>query len=248
MHYRRTGGSKPPLVMLHGLAANGACWTPLARALDDRYDVVMPDARGHGNSSAPLHGYRYEDHAGDVLALVEHLELERPVLLGHSMGGMTAAVAATRANAGIGGVILVDPTFITPHRQRDVRDSDVVELHRRTLGRNAQAVSGDIRARHPHRSAEIAHLLAEARLQTRLSAFDVLTPPNPDYTEIVTSLQVPVVLVIADAGVVSLDTARELQTLNPRLRIEQIQNAGHGIPFDRPEQLEAVVRAAILST
>ena len=40
------------------------CWTPLARALEGEYDVVIPDARGHGNSSTPLHGYRYEDHAG----------------------------------------------------------------------------------------------------------------------------------------------------------------------------------------
>src|SRR3546814_18746705 len=67
IHYARTGGAKPPLVLLHGLTGNGACWTPLARAFEHEYDVLMPDARGHGNSSAPLHGYRYEDHASDVI-------------------------------------------------------------------------------------------------------------------------------------------------------------------------------------
>ena len=94
VHYLRTGGDKPPVVLLHGLMTSGACWTPLARALERDYDVAMPDARGHGNSSAPDHGYRYDDLATDVVSLIDALGLATPVLLGHSMGGMTAAVVA----------------------------------------------------------------------------------------------------------------------------------------------------------
>ncbi|MDR3614373.1 MAG: alpha/beta fold hydrolase [Candidatus Obscuribacterales bacterium] len=56
IHYLRTGGAKPPLVLLHGLTGSGACWSPLAHALEAQWDVVMPDARGHGNSSTPLSG------------------------------------------------------------------------------------------------------------------------------------------------------------------------------------------------
>ena len=46
IHYLRTGGNKPPVVLLHGLMTNGACWTPLARTLEKDYDVVsqMPGA------------------------------------------------------------------------------------------------------------------------------------------------------------------------------------------------------------
>src|SRR5450631_537721 len=94
IHYLRTGGAKPPLVLLHGLTGSGACWSPLARTLEAEFDVVMPDARGHGNSSTPLNSYRYEDHARDVVGLIQGLGLAAPILLGHSMGGMTAAVVA----------------------------------------------------------------------------------------------------------------------------------------------------------
>src|ERR1700753_3217623 len=87
IHYLRTGGDKPPVVLLHGLLANGACWSPLARALEAEFDVVMPDARGHGESSKPLTGYLYEDYARDVVGLIHGLGLESPILLGHSMGG-----------------------------------------------------------------------------------------------------------------------------------------------------------------
>jgi pimeloyl-ACP methyl ester carboxylesterase len=243
LHYLRTAGAGPPLVLLHGLTANGACWGPVARFLEDEFDVVMPDARGHGQSSTPLQGYRYDDHAGDVTSLIRALGLPAPILLGHSMGGMTAAVAAGQLGGRIRALVLVDPTFLSPQRQREVRDSDVAEQHRRLLSRNRDELAADLRARHPHRSAEMIELLAAARLQARLSAFDVLTPPNPDYRELVGTIGVPVLLVIGDAPVVSLETATELQQLNPRLRVEQIENAGHGLPYDQPERLAALVRS-----
>lgn len=247
IHYWRTGGCKPPLVLLHGLTGSGACWIPLARTLEGEYDVVMPDARGHGNSSTPLHGYRYEDHANDVVGLIQGLGLVAPVLLGHSMGGMTAALVASQIGTAIRGVILADPTFLSSERQREVHESGVVEQHRRLLSSNKGCVLDQLRVRHPHRSSEIIELLAEARLQTRIDAFDVLTPPNPDYRELVSTIYVPILLVIGDNGVVSLETARELQNLNPRLRVEQIQDVGHGIPYDQPHRFEAVVRSFLRS-
>jgi pimeloyl-ACP methyl ester carboxylesterase len=222
------------------LTGSGACWTPLARALESEFDVVMPDARGHGDSSAPRHGYRYDDHASDVAGLIRALALVRPVLLGHSMGGMTAAVVPSRAR-GLRGLVLVDPTFLSPERQREVHDSDVAEGHRRTLGLPRPDLVAELRARHPHRSPEIIELLADARQRTHLDAFDVLAPPGPDYRDAVGAIDVPCLLVIGDRTVVTLDMATELRRLNPRVRLDQIQDAGHGLPFDQPERLGTVV-------
>jgi pimeloyl-ACP methyl ester carboxylesterase len=247
IHYLRTGGTKPPLLLLHGLTGNGACWSPLARALEGEYDVVMPDARGHGNSSTPLDGYRYEDYASDVVGLIQGLGLAGPVVLGHSMGGMTAAVVASQLATAIRGVILADPTFLSPQRQRDVHESDAVEQHRRLLTLDKGDLLAQARVRHAHRSPEFIELVTEARLKTRIGAFDVLTPPNPEYYPLVGAIHVPLLLVIADNGVVSRETAQELQNLNPRVRVEQIQNAGHAIPYDQPERFEAVVRSFLRS-
>ena len=248
IHYLRTGGCKPPVVLLHGLTASGACWIPLARALEGEYDVVMPDARGHGYSSAPRNGYRYEDHAGDVIGLIQGLGLAAPVLLGHSMGGMTAVVVASQMARTIRGVILADPTFLSPRRQREVYESDVVEQHRRLLSSSRGDLLAEARVRHPHRSPEFIEPLTEARLQTQIGAFDVLVPPNPDYHELVSAICVPILLVIGDNGAaVSLETARELQELNPRLQVEQIPDAGHGLPYDQPKRFEAVVRSFLQS-
>lgn len=59
IHYTRTGGKKPVLVLLHGLAANGECWKGLIPFLANDFDIIMPDSRGHGESSLPGHGLHY---------------------------------------------------------------------------------------------------------------------------------------------------------------------------------------------
>lgn len=247
IHYLRTGGDKPPLISLHGLTGSGACWTPLARALESDYDVVMPDARGHGKSSAPLHGYMYRDHASDVIGLIEALGLAAPILLGHSMGGMTAALVASQLGTAIHGVILADPTFISPDWQREVYESDVIEQHRQLLSSTKSDVLAQLRLRHPYRSSEIVELITDARLQTQISAFDVLTPPNPESRELVRNICIPILLVIGGKGVASLETAKELQNLNRRLRYELIPDVGHGLPYDQPDRLAAVVKSFLRS-
>jgi N-formylmaleamate deformylase len=242
--YTRTSGSKPPVVLLHGLAANGDCWTAVAQALQADYDVIMPDARGHGGSSAPDSGYTYEDHAADVVGLMEALRLAPAILIGHSMGGLVAAVAASRAPERLRGLILADPTFLSPKVQREVRDSDVADQHRRYLAMSLDELVAEARLRHPQRSLDTIQRIARARLQTSLAAFDVLTPPNPDYRQVVRSIEVPSLLVIGGPkGVVSPEVAAELQRINPRLLVEQIPQAGHGLHYDQPERFAEVVKA-----
>lgn len=242
IHYTRTGGDKPPLILLHGLMTNGLCWTALARELEAVYDVIMPDARGHGLSDVPGHGYRYEDHAADVAGLIHALNLPSTLLLGHSMGGMTAAVAAARNPDLFRGLVLADPSFLSPEMQREVRDSDVADQHRKILGQSLAEVLKDARARHPGRSQEDLERFARARLQTRMSAFDVLTLPNPDYRQLIAGIHIPTLLVFGDKGVVSPEVAAALQQLNPHLRFEQIPNAGHSLHMDQPEKFTRVVK------
>ena len=246
--YTRTGGGKPPLILLHGLTANGACWATLAHAMQADYDVIMPDARGHGKSSVPDYGYRYEDHANDVVGLIEALRLSHPILIGHSMGGLIAAVVASRNPKLLRCLILADPTFLSPKVQRAVRDSDVADRHRRYLTMPLDDVVAEARSRHPDRSLDTIERMARARLQTSLAAFDVLTPPNPNYMQVVRAIEVPSLLVIGgSAGVVSPDVAADLQRLNPRLQVEQIPEAGHGLHYDQPRRFAVVVKSFLRS-
>ncbi len=207
----------------------------------------MPDARGHGKSSVPDYGYRYEDHANDVVGLIKALGFLPPILIGHSMGGMTAAVVASRNPKLLRGLILADPTFLSPKVQREVCDSDVPDQHRRILNTSLDEVVAEARIRHPDRSSDTIELIARARLQTSMAAFDVLRLPNPDYKQLVSAVDVPSLLVFGDKGVVSSVVAEELQRLNPRFQVDQIPEVGHGLHYDRPEHFAAVVKSFLCS-
>ncbi len=111
IHYYRTGGDKPALVLAHGITDHGMCWRRVAQALEQEYDVIMVDARGHGHSDAPETGYSSQDHAADLAGLIEGLALEKSTLIGHSMGASNAAKVAGEYPNLVSRIILEDPVW-----------------------------------------------------------------------------------------------------------------------------------------
>ncbi len=109
IHYTRTGGAKQAVLLLHGVQATGLTWLRTAQALESTYDVVMPDFRGHGQSSRITAGLSTDMLVDDTIALLRTFNLERPFVVGHSMGaeiaGRLAAAHLARA------VVLVDPAL-----------------------------------------------------------------------------------------------------------------------------------------
>lgn len=154
IHYERTGGEKPPLVLNHGATDNGLCWTRLAKALEGDYDVIMPDARGHGLSDAPPDGYDSSTRAADLAGFIRALGLERPAVGGHSMGAQTTFYLAAEHPDSLRCAILEDPVFRTEssamseeeQRARAERMRREAE-ERRTLGREGIIARG--REQHP---------------------------------------------------------------------------------------------------
>jgi len=112
IHYWRTGGDKPVLLMAHGSSDNGLCWTNLAKELVDDYDIILPDARGHGLSDPPRESDSADAQAEDLAGLIRALKLKKPILMGHSMGSSSVAWFAAKYPEIPGAVILEDPRLI----------------------------------------------------------------------------------------------------------------------------------------
>ena len=110
-HYYRTGKDKLPLLLLHGFTENGLCWSRVARELEKNYDVIMIDARGHGQSSGPETGYSQEILTQDVAEFIQELDLQHPDVFGFSNGALTAAQVAATFPELVRAVILEDPPW-----------------------------------------------------------------------------------------------------------------------------------------
>jgi lipase len=97
-----------PLLALHGLTGHGARWRSLATAHLPEYRVIAPDLRGHGRST-PLPPWTLEQHAADVLAVIDDRELDAVPVLAHSFGGNVALHLARLAPGRVSCLILLDP-------------------------------------------------------------------------------------------------------------------------------------------
>lgn len=243
-YYRRTGQRHAPVLFLHGLTSNGACWMLLARDLQDRYDIIMPDARGHGRSAVPPSGYGVEDHAADVLALIDTLALDRPVIIGHSMGGLIAALVAAQAPERIRGLFLEDPAFLSHEAWVSPMLKAWRTKYTQLLACSEAELMAKGRAEHPRWPDVVFPIWAQAKQTTSLKVFEWFDLPPTDFHALVARIAVPTLLVTgtpALGALVSPSVAAGLAKLNPLVRITHVAEAGHTIHYDQPAQYAAIV-------
>jgi pimeloyl-ACP methyl ester carboxylesterase/DNA-binding SARP family transcriptional activator len=108
MHVVDWSGDEPAIVAIHGSAGHAYALTAVGERLAPDVRFIAVDLRGHGFSDKPPSGYELAEHFEDVLQLIDALELQRPILLGHSIGGAIATFAAEAARERVGGLILFD--------------------------------------------------------------------------------------------------------------------------------------------
>jgi pimeloyl-ACP methyl ester carboxylesterase len=101
-------GKGKEILCIHGITANSRFWNCLASALSPPHRVIAMDLRGRGLSDKPPTGYSIEHHCKDVLALMNDQRLERPVLMGHSLGAFISLVFAAQYPQRVDRLILVD--------------------------------------------------------------------------------------------------------------------------------------------
>ena len=97
-----------PVVCIHGLTANAFCFQSLADGLAGDHQVFAYDLRGRGDSDKPEDGYSVPIHAADLAALIDELGLERPILIGHSLGALIALYFAAHYPDKLSKLVLLD--------------------------------------------------------------------------------------------------------------------------------------------
>jgi pimeloyl-ACP methyl ester carboxylesterase len=251
LHYHRTGKGegKPQIVALHGMTENGLSWTSVARALEPDFDIIMPDARGHGKSIAPSMDFTLTAVADDVAGLIRALGLQRPMLLGHSMGGQTATVVAGRYPELVSKLMLEDPAY--PVQKLVFLSKILVPLFLRGWKKNDEKTPEQLRLegkkQNPTWSDEEIGLWingekAFARnLKTiKLKKVDL----KMDWKSVFPRITCPVLLIIPSHGILRLKAANKLKPefSGTTVEIAYIENARHGIHREQYEKYMDAVK------
>jgi pimeloyl-ACP methyl ester carboxylesterase len=115
---RTAAADRPKVLAVHGITATSRVWLAVARKLHGRAELIAPDLRGRGRSNALGAPYGLASHARDLLAVLDRFELERAVLVGHSLGAYVIARFAVDHPERVSALVLVDGGLTIPGVER----------------------------------------------------------------------------------------------------------------------------------
>jgi pimeloyl-ACP methyl ester carboxylesterase len=241
-HYTRTGYNKPLIVAVHGITDNGLCWSKVANRLNDRYDFLMLDARGHGLSDAPTWGYNLDTYMEDLAGVIEKLDIKNPILLGHSLGAVTVAMLASSYPRIARAIILEDPVGLE-HRDSKTdsnvikeRRSEIVERKQMTQEQLVQLCSTQVHPNWPDSRDMIPWAQAKLQVSPEVAALFGQIGGLADYFS---DIKCPVLILKADAEPEQRASQQELFKKITDYRLIYVPGAGHNI---RREQFEVYIQ------
>jgi pimeloyl-ACP methyl ester carboxylesterase len=247
----RAPGEAPTMVFLHGLTDSGRGWPEAVRHWGEAYHVVSHDARGHGESPR-FTADELAGHPGDVMVddAVRVLEqLDRPVVVGHSLGGAVGLTVGVRRPELVRALVLEDPAPLGPDEPlRTDRGPERVAGLEPSLSAPDEEALRRVRAeQHPDwpDSELLVTGVAERQMDLdylRLGEFKPTTP----WPQLFAAVTVPTLVVSGDAHDPSTCVDRAVEdgveaTANPVVTLVRIPGAGHCVRRDRPAEFYATV-------
>ena len=227
----------PKLLIAHGLFGSGRNWGVIAKRLSDRYFVICPDMRNHGDSPW-FSTHSYEDMAGDLAEL-----LDGPTdVVGHSMGGKAAMMLALKFPNLVKRLVVADiaPAAYTHTQLHHIDAMQAVDLggveKRSDAGENLDPEV---------RSFLLQSLdLKEKKWRLNLEVLRAEMPRILSFPQVEGAFEGPTLFLSgAESGYVKPEHRPEIKRLFPAARFAKIPGAGHWLHADEPRKFEAALRA-----
>jgi pimeloyl-ACP methyl ester carboxylesterase len=201
--------------------------------------VIAVDLRGHGASDKPEQDYTMAGFADDLNWLCAQLGIERPVVVGHSMGGVIAFELAAQHPERVGAVVAVDAPVVPPQVLRDqitgvvegLKSPDYQHVARGFVSQVLFLPTDDA-----ERRAQIIDHMAGAPQYVMTSAMECIFSCDTEAS--VAGCTVPALLINAAVPLPELDRLRELC---PHVMVGQTVGAGHFNQLEVPEQVNAMI-------
>jgi pimeloyl-ACP methyl ester carboxylesterase len=238
--------TRPPLVFIHGWIGDHRALLPQITHFAQTHRVAAIHLRGHGDSDSPEQDYTIAGFADDVAWQCEQLGLSKPLVVGHSLGGVVALELGGRHADLPSGIVMIDslvfprPSFMEPARKmvEGFRGPDFRAAAR------AQAVELYLDYDDAERREQLLAPVYDAHLKApyhaAISVFEKLL--DYDLTPAARACRVPVAYLAA--GVPMIEQASDLErfkTVCPQLIVAKTLGAGHFSPLEVPDQINAMI-------
>ncbi len=225
MAYLDSGNAGQPFLFLHGTGCDSLDWVRVIEGLPENLRCIALDFRGHGQSSVPTQRFTLTDLAGDVGHLIDYLELQELVIVGHSLGGMVAMEAAQHSSSVVGLVLLEGWTSLASAGSAF----------------DAGRFYGSLQ------ETEIAHIQQkseETRSRFKSEVWDNFWESVKEFDgyAYLKQARIPIYEVFGSIGR-NDTTAQQLRIPpNPNIQWIWIPNTGHYLPHECPNEISKVIR------
>jgi len=241
------------IVLLHGNSANAWWWEPLAREIAPDYRLLALDQRGHGDSewARPV-AYSPANYVSDIERFVQHIapNEDKPVVVGHSMGGLNVLAFACRHPESVRGAIAIDVAVTSSHgRDRYLRRlkglpmvtyPDLATAKARfRLMPNEGGIPDDVL----HEIAEKSLARTdEGRWTLKFDRESFLGGDGLEVSETIKEIRIPTMLVRAEhSRIMTAEAAEHARASNPQAQLVTIANAHHHVILEKPTEVARVI-------
>ncbi|QFY63642.1 3-oxoadipate enol-lactonase (plasmid) [Rhizobium grahamii] len=249
IHYQLIGAAadKPVIVFANSLGTDFRIWRDVIVRLAGDYAIVLYDMRGHGLSDVGQVPYSMQDHASDLIGLLDLLAVKQAFICGLSVGGLIAQALYEQRPDLVRGLILCD----TAHKigTTESWNSRIATVASKGIG---SIVDGVMKLwftpafRRPENTAYhgYCNMLVRQPLEGYIATCEAIG--DADYTVAATRIGVPTICIVGDQdGSTPPELVQSTAKLIPNARFEIIRDAGHIPCVEQPEALTAVIRAFI---
>ena len=242
-------GPGPVVVLLHGFPLNRKVWSAQATTVGSIYRVIAPDLRGHGDSAAPEGVYTMDAMAGDVIELLDALQINEPVVLGGlSMGGYVALALLASHPERFRALMLMD-TRASADTPESARNREELARAVESSGNAKHVVdamlpklfSDETRARRANLIGPVKAGMERTAPRAVVGALRGMAQ-RPDRTANLASITIPTLVLVGEHdAITSVDEARRMASALPNAQLAIIPNAGHLAPLENAEASNEVI-------
>ena len=234
--------SSPAIVLIHGFPFSHAMWNPQIEVLKNSFRIIAYDIRGHGKSNVGDGQYTLELFVDDLVALLDHLRLEKVVLCGLSMGGYIALRAIERNPERIRALVLCDTTSNADSNEAKLRRAASIKIVK------CAGVA-------PYAQEFLKAVLTPQNIQNRMdlarSVLGMIESNSPvgicgtllalagrtETTTFLPKIHVPTLILVGEYDKITPpELSERMHTLIPNSKLQIVRNAAHLSNLEKPEE------------
>lgn len=235
--YFEDSGSGTPILLTHGFGASTGMWRGQVEAFQDRYRLIPWDMRGHGQTECPLDLSHYSQALtdDDMASLLDHLEIDKAVIAGHSLGGFMSLSFNVAHPDRVKALVLQGCGPGYRREEPRLAWNERAERRARTLEEGGLAALGG--------GAEVGESVQGSAEGLAQAARGILSQVDSRVMDSLKTIAVPTLVICGDEDKPYVDGARYMGERIPGATYVPVPGAGHGVNIEKPDVVNAALES-----